>query len=346
MKAMKKILFAGCLSILFFPSLVLASNPAREQIIENQLNCMSDHKFTWKEVCLNKATDADVEEEFDDSSNVDSKYSDFWYRPFDRENFAVDLGMGTEVYRSTYEEPDFMRNKGFMYGVYGYYAIHLSDLTQPRTLKDAVRDSQKLNMFKLETRFAFGEVDYDSNGTGSVDDLEDFVFEIRGVTGYDFPIGNAVVVTPFFGVGYRYLNDDSGGRVTTTGHLGYERESNYVYLPIGAELVTGFGQPWSFGVTAEYDLFIAGTQKSHLEDVSSSFATLENDQESGWGVRGSLKIMRHTPVFDLVFEPFIRYWKIDDSKVSPVTYSGALVGYGLEPANETTEIGGRIGIQF
>jgi hypothetical protein len=49
---------------------------------------------------------------------------------------------------------------------------------------------------------------------------------------------------------------------------------------------------------------------------------------------------------DLLIEPFVRYWNIDKSNDSNVTYSGVIVGYGYEPKNNTTEIGVNFGIKF
>ena len=56
--------------------------------------------------------------------------------------------------------------------------------------------------------------------------------------------------------------------------------------------------------------------------------------------------MKETETVNLFIEPFVRYWKIDDSDISPVTYGGVLVGFGLEPENNSTEVGVRAGINF
>ncbi|MBZ0165495.1 MAG: hypothetical protein K8I00_01720, partial [Candidatus Omnitrophica bacterium] len=146
--------------------------------------------------------------------------------------------------------------------------------------------------------------------------------------------------------GYRYLNDDSAGKRTTTGAAGYERESNYLYLPLGIGYTLPLEEGWTVAAKVEYDVFLTGEQKSHLGDAITGLNTVKNDQDSGWGVRGSVKISRETERFDFFVEPYIRYWEADDSEISAITYSGVLVGFGLEPENNSLETGARIGISF
>jgi len=146
--------------------------------------------------------------------------------------------------------------------------------------------------------------------------------------------------------GYRYLNDDSSGKTTSTNAAGYERESNYIYSPIGLEATYKMQNDWSIGASAEYDIFWWGRQNSHLSDANRGFADVENDQNEGYGVRGSLKLQKKGEKFDLILEPFIRYWNVAKSNDSNVTYAGVIVGYGYEPKNNTTEYGIKIGVKF
>jgi hypothetical protein len=199
-------------------------------------------------------------------------------------------------------------------------------------------------MLRAEFGSAGGSVDYKNSGT--IDDIPNFFIETRGLAGLDFNTTETVTLTPYIGLGYRYLNDDSSGKLTTTGAAGYERESNYFYLPLGIEGKIQMGDEWSITPTAEYDIFILGQQASHLGDANPSFGDVTNDQNSGYGVRGSVKILKTGEKVDLLIEPFVRYWNIDKSNDSNVTYSGVIVGYGYEPKNNTTEIGVNFGIKF
>lgn len=144
----------------------------------------------------------------------------------------------------------------------------------------------------------------------------------------------------------RYLNDDSGGEISTTGASGYERESNYVYVPFGVKTNTPLSGPWAWGVNVEYDLFVQGTQKSHLEDVSPALNTVKNDQKDGYGARGSVQFTRQTQTWNILLEPFVRYWNIDASNISTITCGGTPCAAGYEPKNWSMDYGVKVGTQF
>ncbi len=233
-----------------------------------------------------------------------------------------------EVYYVKYEEPGIMQNEGVMYGVHGTLVSH------------------RYLMLKIEGRLAAGQVDYTSAESGSLDNLNDYTYEARFLAGPDIKSKDEkIALTPFFGVAYRYLNDDSAGGVTSTGHRGYERESEYFYSPLGVEIMVE-KSGWSFGAAAEYDIFWSGQQTSHLSDAVANLNDVKNSQDSGYGTRFSLKAVKKGEKFDISIEPFFRWWKIDESNLSNVTYAGVLVGYGYEPSNETTEIGAKVGVLF
>ena len=233
--------------------------------------------------------------------------------------------LGTEISYITYDEPGVMEEEGVMWGILGSYTY---------------RDNW---MLKAEGRFSYGQVDYENSGT--MDNIDDYMLEFRGLGGYDFPILTATILTPYIGFGYRYLNDDMTG-TTSTGALGYERESNYFYSPIGIETITELDKGWSIGLTLEYDYFWKGIQKSHLSDTGLGLNDLENDQDDGYGVRGSVKFQKKGEKLDFVIEPFIRYWNIKESEETAITYSGTVVGYGYEPKNDSTEFGIKFAAKF
>ncbi|MBI4335062.1 MAG: outer membrane beta-barrel protein [Candidatus Omnitrophica bacterium] len=240
--------------------------------------------------------------------------------------------IGTEVSYIKYEEPGFMEEDGLMYGIAGAADYN-------------VERHERL-LLRGEGRLAYGQVDYTSAETGSVDSIDDYILELRGLGGYDFLPSRTTVVTPYIGVGYRYLNDDSGGMTTTTGHKGYERESNYFYSPVGMKATARFENDWSLGATVEYDHFWRGFQKSHLSDVNLGFNDVENTQTGGYGLRGSLRFARLGERIDLIIEPFARYWNIRKSKESDVTFAGVIIGRGYEPKNNSIEYGVKVGVGF
>ena len=236
--------------------------------------------------------------------------------------------LGAEMSHITYKEPDVMEEKGMMYGLAGFYAYRSGVV------------------FKTDGRLSFGQLDYSSDVSGSMDNIDDLIVEARETAGFAMSISDTVLITPYIGLGYRYLNDDSSEMVTSTGARGYERESNYFYSPIGIECLRGYSDGWSYGFTVEYDYFIKGVQKSHLSDANLGFADLENDQNNGYGFRASLKFKRENKRANFVIEPFVRYWNIKKSEEQPVSFSGVIIGTGYEPKNNSTEIGIKLAVKF
>ncbi|MBP9853736.1 MAG: autotransporter outer membrane beta-barrel domain-containing protein [Candidatus Omnitrophica bacterium] len=247
--------------------------------------------------------------------------------------------LGSELSWIKYEEPDVMEQKGLMYGVFTGYTYRPHENGKVSSFSELFSNGNSLNMFAVDARLGFGQVDYTSNSYGSLDDIDDIIFEVRGRTGYDFPVAEDSRITPFVGFGYRYLNDDSSGMVTTTGLSGYEREANYFYIPIGVEASTALENDWSLGASLEYDIFIAGRQKTHLDTLA------ENEQDKGYGVRGSVRASKKLENINVFVEPYVRYWNVDDSDSVPVIYNG-LPYSGQEPENNSLETGVRVGFIF
>jgi hypothetical protein len=243
--------------------------------------------------------------------------------PVKTHNFEI----GLETYYMKYKEPHIMENTGWMYGALGSYTYH------------------NRIMARVEARVATGEVDYSSNNTGSDSGTRDTAVEARGLLGYDFSVGQWLL-TPYLGFGYRYLNDDSKGSVTTTGHLGYERESNYYYSPVGLEAMVPLADRWSLTLNGEADIFWSGTQKDRLSGAVAGLSDVEYDQREGVGARGSIRFLKRFETLTMSFGGFIRYWWINDSGVSPTTFRGVQSGYSVEPENHTYEVGAMFSILF
>ena len=235
--------------------------------------------------------------------------------------------IGPEISYIQYEEPDVMKEKGMMYGIVGSYAYH------------------NYIMLKLEGKFAYGQLDYDgatwAGDPLTIKGISNYMLEFRGLLGYDFAV-KAITITPYLGIGYRWLNDNAQEKYFG----GYKRESNYIYLPVGLEFVANLGNGWSLGATGEYDFFLRGRQISCLSDSDPGFNDPENKQTKGYGVRGSISIAKKGERVGFIIEPYVKYWNIDDSDIQLITYYGAPYRYGLEPKNNSTEIGCKLAIMF
>ena len=220
-----------------------------------------------------------------------------------------EVGLSFSHYQ--YKEPDLMKLEGNKFGI---------DYTSTLMLDQAW-------FMKIAGRYAFGDVNYDSNGTGSMKGVDDWYTEIRALFGKDIELGSQVLA-PFSGLGFRYLDNDLTG-VSTTGATGYERSSNYVYLPIGAIHRFSLNANSLLETTLEADVLLYGKQKSYKEGV-----TIENKQKEGYGFRLS-SFYRQGP---WAIGPYYNYWKISKSETELVTYSnGSTLNW--EPRNNTNEYG-------
>ncbi len=238
------------------------------------------------------------------------------------------LEIGPELFYFEYKEPGLMKNEGYIYG-----------LKTAFTYRDGF-------MLGLEGLFSYGHVDYSSTSTGEGSGDKNAIVDIRGLIGYDFYLADSFVFNPYLGYGYRYLNNDSGGKFTTTGHWGYERESNYYYSPVGVNLIAGVSKNWRINTNAEYDYFWYGEQLSHLSDGDPYYQDVRNKQKKGYGARGSIEIQRKSKDSLFNFGPFVRYWNIKESKHAALVYAGTVIGEAWEPKNRTAEYGIRFTWRF
>ena len=246
----------------------------------------------------------------------------------------ITYNIGPEIYSFEYKEPGIMEEEGIFYGV-------TFSATYRKWVSDSSRKvlSDSKMMVRGEGRFAVGQVDYDGAAidlmTGETTPFsttnDDFTLESRLLLGPEWLINNTLD-TIFVGIGYRYLNDD----LAAGDPRGYERESNYYYVPIGFEIDAGLQAGWSWAGRIEYDYFLWGVQRSHIYPT-----IIENDQDSGYGYRASVRLQKKSEDINFVIEPFFRYWDIDESDIDYNMWGG-----GLEPENNTTEYGIQLMLMF
>lgn len=244
------------------------------------------------------------------------------------------ITLAPEINYFTYKE-DQMKETGFLYGLSGAYTYR----------GEAFAESLSQAMFKVEGRIIFGRVDYDGHlfdgNAYKIDNVRDILSEFRGLAGYDFTIFSDTTVTPFIGLGFRYLKDD-----LSKDNAGYRRISNYLYTPIGFETNTPISDGWSAGLNMEYDIFWLGRQMTYLSDLDPRYSDVTNDQSDGYGFKASIKIRKAKDDKNYLFEPYVSYWNIDDSDLTTVKYSGTVTATVYEPKNTATEIGMKVGVEF
>ncbi len=242
-------------------------------------------------------------------------------QPSPPDTIGFNWAVGADVHHQAYKEPSLgVSETGWLGGV---------------TLDGRL----EYNLWQLrgEMLADYGRMDY--SGSGTANGIDDVEFEARALVARVLPLdAQGTQLTPYVGLGYRLLSDQLGGKTTSTGAIGYDRLSQYQYMPLGLEMRFGLAPGWSLKPTAEYDYFLHGTQDSYLSQVSSSLSDLHNTQHSGYGWRGSL-MARMDGTRPIEFGPYVRYWNIRQSDTQPISFRGVTVGSGFEPANHTTEIG-------
>jgi hypothetical protein len=233
--------------------------------------------------------------------------------------------VGPEISYFKYKEPGVMTEEGSLYGLGGTYTY--------RPWADANDVAVKGgNMLRLDGRLSFGQVDYDGSlldGTPyTMKNIDDSLFELRVLGGRDY-LRSTSLTSFYFGLGYRYLNDDA-----SSDPVGYQRESNYLYLPLGVEYTHQLSEGGSLTPRAEVDILIVGRQVSHMSDSDPSLHDVTNDQTSGYALRASVRFQKRFGGFALALDPFVTYWNVSESKdkvEDGITY--------YEPKNWSLEYG-------
>lgn len=225
---------------------------------------------------------------------------------------------GVQLSGYRYEEPATMWLEGPRFGVSGAYTA----VTPRRAFA------------RLEGRWSFGQLEY--HGSGVMTNVPDHIVEVRLLAGRDYRSGS-IRWSPYVGGGFRYLYNDLRG-ATSTGAIGYQRESNYFYLPLGVTLRMPVAEGWVLAPQIEYDVFVRGVQRSYLSDTGLGFGDVSNQQNSGRGYRVQLLVESRR----WTLAPWMHYWDVKDSDIQPIGMG--LAGY--EPANWTREAGLELRYRF
>ncbi|MEZ4814387.1 MAG: hypothetical protein R3A80_04170 [Bdellovibrionota bacterium] len=257
-----------------------------------------------------------VEEKTEATSKVDALKEEF-------RGFQIDL---PSYYR--YTEPNLMSLRGINYRAGVEYTFFLTESSRW--------------LMHIDYSFAYAKLDYKSFGTGSLDNQKNTIHELK------VNVGKAAIFLghPFkyyWGLGYRLLNHDGRG-VSTTGHNGYRRKSQYFTFTGGYDWVLALSSNWDFKLKNEISLMPLGIQKSYLGDVDTSNDNVTNIQSFGVN-------FRLNPTFVLskhfVVGPYIDLWYIAESdKVRFYDTDSSSYGYLYEPENNTVEFGLTVGARF
>ena len=189
--------------------------------------------------------------------------------------------------------------------------------------------------FLYSLEYSFGNIDYISANTGTMK-TEYYKSRFEYYLSKNSSRGANDLKT-YIGLGYRNLLDDSGFKKTSTNHLGYDRLSQYFYVPIGAIWYISE----NISLKSQYNYFLEGKQISYMNDIlPNDYPTNpEKTQRIGYGIDLTIrsKLNRKWSTYG-----FFRYWNIEDSDL----VSCSVLTYCYEPNNQTHEIGAGISYHF
>ncbi len=235
------------------------------------------------------------------------------------------LEVGAQAAHYHYEEPDVAKLIGLRAGGVGAFTL-----------------TQGGAFFKADGRLSLGSLNYQGSGTRS--NIPDLIFEVRVVAGTDLQAGEGVVLSPYAGLGYRYLYNDFRGYTRSGGilYVGYRRYSNYLYAPVGFTMRIRVGDGWVLAPTLEADVFLRGMQVSKASDTNLGYIDVTNTQDKGRGHRVYLMLEKD----HLAIGAWTHYWHIGDSDLQ---FGGVVQGvprFLHEPENYTREIGVEVRYRF
>jgi hypothetical protein len=246
--------------------------------------------------------------------------------------------LSQDNFYSTFKESgDFQDYKkhGEFTGLYAAYTNRPTDLAYC-----------PFDVFHLDAHGDYGYMDYNYNGD-RVKDVNNYIVEPRLWAGRDFNFGSKVVITPYAGGGYRWYYDQLKNKTgDNAGAGGWNIQTQYVYIPVGAQLSVHPAEGWRLDMNGEYDFLAWGRVTNYLSNYESAASDINNTLSHGHGIKGSIKILKEEGRLNYFLEPYVSYWQIRASKGSEIFANGQPVVPYQEDKNSTLEIGARAGVDF
>ena len=268
-----------------------------------------------------------------------------------------------QTFFSHYSEPEKTRTlTGVWQGVEGAYTF--------RPPKGNLLNTPVFNYYAFETFYARGSNKIYENEQRASDNsitkliikkIPGYMFEERFLLGRDYLPLSTLRVTPYTGFGLRYKTDHSAGHYNVFDNylgspvvaLGYNFSDIYNYVPLGINLDLAQKNNDQVSLNLEYDFLVNGYERDDYSNFDQftlpidgfTNQNLRYNLDHGWGIRSSLKFLKHLSLVDIYLEPYIRFWHIAPSEIS-----SGLVGGGNFSAttnkNNTLEAGSILGVLF
>lgn len=200
--------------------------------------------------------------------------------------------------------------------------------------------------FRLEGRVDWGNLNSASDIYGDFDKVKSWITEVRALGVKENSISADLSGSFKSGLGYKFVSDDSSGQAADNGSPGMLLDMNYIYLPIGGELVFNFGEKLSLTASAEYDQLLYGWMNRHFSQADPGLADVNYVLRIGHGIRGSIKLTKKTDTLDFIVEPFVNYWSNNATRNKELIYYDQAIGSINEPRNALCEYGVKAGVSF
>lgn len=166
---------------------------------------------------------------------------------------------GISAYQYYYEEPGLMALQGLLFDGNTALAIQRPQDRQP--------------IIRAEGRyFLSDDPTYTSKNTGTSDRNYHTGFETRLLVGRHL----------YTGIGYRELMHHGEGTVTSTRHIGYDRLSQYTYIPMGIRLTLTN----AYTLALEYRNLNAAMQTTDFSFLG--YKKIKKHQPNGYGLHANL----------------------------------------------------------
>ena len=219
-------------------------------------------------------------------------------------------------------------------------------------------DSENLpvNVFHFDVHGDYGVEGYDFIREGKIKNVNTYIVEPRLWVGHDLDFSMYDSLTPYIGFGYRWYYDELKNKFSDAedDDGGNNIQTQYFYIPVGAELSLRPIAGWRINLNGEYDYLVWG----RITNYSSNFTVgsdnisspeFNNTLGHGYGIRGSIKIIKEGYTFNYFVEPYVRCWNIGASKTVSATARDNNVSWTVqnqENKNHTIEAGARVGVEF
>lgn len=245
---------------------------------------------------------------------------------------------------ASYSESIKKNNQKFslMVNSYRYEEPHLMELNGGGLGLDYIY-KHYINAFYLDSYFSYHSSSnkYTSKNTGSMENDPTWYVDLKLLLGYEISDKSSnISLSPYTGIGFRYLDNDTSNILSSTGASGYLRINKLYYVPLGIISTYKWGNNRKLEIQIEYDHLLYGKQLSDLKGISHYTRDAIHHQYNGYGINGHvLYTIKKTSV-----GPFFKYWNIDGS-TKDFNSSNPYV-YTIEPANNTVEVGIKVSFIF